>query len=274
MQLTGIGEQNIDYFKRLLPQNYDINDIMVGAMGYGRAVGAASFSLVGSAIYMDHIFVDPDYRRKGVGSELIKSFASEMKKIVVGAIHTDYFEGTEGIKPFLSSLGFVSQEDGEVWSVPIESFFDSPVMKRYVKKREDNRLVCLGEMTKTQMADVKECLSKLIKDPEEFFGSGMDDRLSMAAFDNDTNAMDACIFCTRREELITISFLSSLKNDPVDLMEIVGGLRDAACEQGIKTGKLRFVSMDDRIADFAKKLAGSPEDLKHEGAMYSAVLSI
>ncbi|MCR5098488.1 MAG: GNAT family N-acetyltransferase [Lachnospiraceae bacterium] len=274
MQLTGIGEQNIDCFKALLPQSYDLNDIMVGAIGYGKAVGAASFSLVGSSIYMDHIFVDPDFRRKGVGSEMIKSFAAEMKKIVVGALHTDYYENSEGIRPFLEHLGFVSEADGEVFSVPIESFYGSDALNKVTAKDSKNKLIPLGKLTTKQMDKVAQKLEESGTDPHMVHDGSMDDELSLVSFDVKTGEPDGCIFCVRREDVITVSFLGSFQNDPRDLMTIVAGLKSVAEDEGITTGRLQFVSMDEKIRDFVKKLAKKPEDLKSEGAMYSAVLAL
>ena len=82
MQLTRVDKENYDGFAPLtFGKNIEDFDVVIGAIEDETAVAIAMFNIVEEVLMLDYIYVDEDYRRRGIASEMpryIPIFRREM----------------------------------------------------------------------------------------------------------------------------------------------------------------------------------------------------
>ena len=71
MELTGVGEKNLEYFLPFLGDEVRPEWGIIGAVEDDSAIGAIAFELRDNMAIMKSLFVDEDYRKQYVGTSLI-----------------------------------------------------------------------------------------------------------------------------------------------------------------------------------------------------------
>ncbi|MCR5053436.1 MAG: GNAT family N-acetyltransferase [Lachnospiraceae bacterium] len=131
MEITGINEKNISGFGGLLGGDIPQGAGALGAIEDGAPVGAALFSSDNNSCYLDHIFVHPKYRRRGIATALL----SEAKKIMSDSGIFDmmcYFGEDEALKALLKKEGFAMVPSSPVYSIKISDIASSERVQKYL----------------------------------------------------------------------------------------------------------------------------------------------
>ena len=104
MILTAIGNENAHAFKHLFHGTApDAYDLCVGAIEDNTAAAAAGFSQIGDSVFLDYIYVAPDFRRQKFATALLEETLSELKNVGIAAVHVNYPEKADDI-PLLRSM--------------------------------------------------------------------------------------------------------------------------------------------------------------------------
>ena len=103
-QVDDIEKRLDEYDNKFLPKPLD-GFIQIGAFDNGKLIGGLDACMTSfSILYVSTIFVDEDYRRKGVAKSLMEQLEQRAKELGSDMIRLDTFDW-QG-KEFYKSIGF------------------------------------------------------------------------------------------------------------------------------------------------------------------------
>jgi ribosomal protein S18 acetylase RimI-like enzyme len=79
------------------------------AVGVIREAPESLFAKETRHLYLDRIAVDPAFRRKGIGRELVQALLNHARRAGLGQVVLDTWEFNEGARSFFLSMGFKRQ---------------------------------------------------------------------------------------------------------------------------------------------------------------------
>ncbi|MBO6214938.1 MAG: GNAT family N-acetyltransferase [Lachnospiraceae bacterium] len=144
MDFIRIDEDNFSFFEDILfleSHTGGLPIIMLGAAEDGRPVAAAAIEVDGRVARLFSLYVEKDYRRKGIGARLIKELSELSDVLDFGAFEVD-FEAEEGISEFFKSAGFELFFGNEVLYLPMDEIVGT---KRFIDflRKADTTLRCV-----------------------------------------------------------------------------------------------------------------------------------
>ncbi len=184
MILTAIGNENAFAFRHLFygmdPGSYDL---CVGAIEDDRAAGVAGFSEIGDSVFLDYIYVAPEFRRQKIAATLLEETLSELKNAGIAAVHVNYPEKADDIHQFILSRGFKIFRDGKAHRVRMDDIINSPAAKKLLSGKKSHRISEIAALTITEKKSLKKRLRDSELDPEVIEDSSLCKELSLTAMD-------------------------------------------------------------------------------------------
>ena len=265
MILTKLSKENIDYFKPALG-GIGINpeQLGIGAIEDGKAVGAAVFSSLNELLIVDYIYVDEQYRRQGIAKNMIEQTAEALKP---ERILTSFLEDEKELGDFFRNLGFFVAPDTEYYSIPVESFLESDAIQKLLKKKPTGKVETIDEM---KHADKYELLGNLrahaaqeIFDQDELFMP-----LSMVTYLAGTEIVATCAFCEKHSKDIIVTLITSFNDDVTNIMNLFSAFAQAVVKLNLTDCNIHFVNANEGIKKVVEKLVPG---VKNNCMMLSAI---
>ena len=272
MEITRIGKTNKEYFKNMLPASYNQSQVALGIIEDDTAVGCGIFSLKAGAAELEYIFIEPEYRRKGLAKIFFKDAAETLKEngifTIIAFIHND-----KVLYSYLKSCGFICKPALSEYSFMIWDVVNSKQVKRLFETRNKVNVCPLNKIDKVK----KTLLVKYSKnkgadeslfDPEQY-----DEKLSYAAF---VNGEPVCLLLAKQtgKHDVYISFLVSFKKNHKCLLSVIAYFFRAALFSTGKNGKVYFLDGGTRAVPLVDHLLKGKKKTKDCGCGYFAVLDM
>ena len=272
MTLTGIGKNNIKAFEPLMG-GYTLGDIKiaVGAIQDDRAAGVLLFDILDDALMLDYIYVLPDFRKKGVATEMLKGFINEVGDPEPAAIHVNYPESAGDLHGFFSSMGFKLFRDGSSYRIPAADILDTPAFNKVISGKPKHRLSRLKDITNKEKNDIKKAFENARLDSDIVDDKAISGDLSVIAFDGVSDEPEAMVLCEDGKDVVSILYLVNFRHDTLALVDIIHGLKAAIIEKNGGKCDLLFVTMDEKMEAFAKTLVGDEDEFESKGAVISGI---
>ncbi len=159
MELTGVGEKNLEYFLPFLGDEVRPEWGVIGAVEDDSPIGAIGFDLRDNMAIMKSLFVDENYRRIGVASELL----SEAKRAFFDAGIWNffvYYDENEELTAFLRSEGFECAQADPVYSYPIDRALVSKKIGRILEMGTSKNTTSYRDVTPDMKKKVKAFLGQ------------------------------------------------------------------------------------------------------------------
>lgn len=273
VELTALGPKNIEAFEPLM-QGADISDyeLCIGAILEDEAAGVALFNTLGGALMLDYIFVAPSHRRKGVGRTLVSGFLQEISMALPASLYINYPEKAADLYGFSRALGFKLFRDGLSYRTPLDAILDSPDLERLLKAGKNNPVVPISGLSKHEKLDIRNKLEKNDMESGIIDNKSLSPELSLAVLDKKTKETVSLVLCSRSGKELMIEYLINFTDNPVYLVDLLGGLKAAVIKEGLRDKELVFVAMNEDMERLPKKLVGPEGILSEEGAVISGVL--
>ena len=253
MQLTSIGESNIDAFQYLMP-GIVLNDssLFVGAIEDEKAVGAAVLSGDSKLITLEYIYVLQDYRKKGIGTALVTESAKAMEAKHIAACFSDDEKSLPG---FFESLGFLMSDDAESYSVPVKFLLESEHIKKMLSSKRPAGVKSVAEL---RNAEKQLLFNKLSEERGEsiLFDAEFDPQLSFVTISPDSKEITSYILCEKMENVITIMFLRNYSGNAAELMILFAALAQRGSNDEYADCDICFVTQNEGVTELMKKLVG------------------
>ena len=75
-------------------------------VGYVVALFGWSLEFHGRDAFLDELFIDPEFRRRGIGTRAMEQVVSKLRALGVRAVHLEVERSNSGAQRFYASLGF------------------------------------------------------------------------------------------------------------------------------------------------------------------------
>ena len=263
MTFTCIGKENYEGFSKLLGGSGLSGDkLYIGVIEDEMAVGAGVFSAEGDILVIDSLFVMKSYRRRGIGTAILQEITSMAKRSGAKSIWAN-FVGSEEIKGFLESLGFITYEDCSAYNVPVQLMIMNEETKKLFEKIKEKpedrqRANTFDNLTSAQLNAIK---SKLIKkgvsDVEEMISSLSRQRYSIAVYKNsECKDISAVIIADVKGDYIIIKYIANLSGNPRDFIFLLKQFLEMIEHWRMTFKILFFCTAENEIKQIISKLAG------------------
>ncbi len=272
MRLTGINAENVEAYRDILdPFMIEEGDYVVGAEEDGAPVGTMVFSIeeATASLLLKSIYVAPENRRKGIGSAMVKQICEELKPI---AVYVEFSDEEESLSPFFDKLGFTMIGTSEIYRIPAALFLENEGTRDLLEaagRHGTVRLIQLDEKTKKQLDQI---LAEAELDVSVRTMNEQDAKLSVVSLDEETGEPAGCLLAQALGKDVVITLFFSAAGDPMLFPGLFGAFYDALKEEGLLEGEISFVTEEDSVASFVKKLTGG--EAKPTGMMVSGIYTL
>ncbi len=271
MKITRIGKNNQQYFEKMLKGLPLGSGTALGIIEDGMAVGCALVNSNPVSIEVSYIFIDPGYRRKGLG----KAFVEEMRSLALSSKKEALISYTASDKEtlaFLEACGFKCEQDTVLYSFKAKDFFESPrmlwILKRGVK-RKSIHLNALDSQLKNRL--IKHCrrysFDEILLDKIMY-----DEDISYVCIEN--NDISAVILAKRYgQDEVYIMLLANFRKTLSGIMSVMASFT-AGLYKSENYGNIRFLDRSGKARILVKKLLPSGSKIQKEGSCNTAVLRL
>ncbi|MBR5421465.1 MAG: GNAT family N-acetyltransferase [Lachnospiraceae bacterium] len=265
MILSGIGTENAEGFTAVIPPELvrDEDKLAVGVVEDDKAVAAALFSTDEDAAILEYLYVLPEYRRRGVGSFLLKESLSALDLDLVQAAFSD---DTEGMLPFFEKLGFMMIEDTDVISIPMKE-----LRKRCNESPLFRKKTAVEASSIDTVLERKELLRLLLQeklDTELISEGRFTEELSFVCKD-DAGEIRALLLCDRFEDTLLLTLLLNRSQNTDHMLALFQAFLKATEAAEYDGCSLRFLPAELSVLHFSERLAG--DALVKEGRMLTMI---
>ncbi len=274
-ELTAIGEENREAFEALTNGlNPADHELCIGAISEDEAAGVAFYNSVGDSLMLDYIYVPEKYRRKGIGTALIKDFIEEIREAGPRILYINYPEKADDLYAFTRSLGFMLFRDGFSFRTPVKTLLESEELNKLLKAAKGYPVKPLNKLTKGEKDGLRAKLEKNDMEPSIIDNSSLSDELSLTVLDEKTKEVVSVVLCIRSRKQILIDFMANYSSNPACLIDLMRALKKAVEKEKLGDSDLIFVAMDETMERLPKKLIGPRGIMQEEGPVISGVLKI
>lgn len=256
-QLTGIGSENVAYFKHLMDTESAIDDqVAVGAVWDNATVGMALFSTEDSTLFLDYIYVDPAYRKKGVASDILKGMQKEVAPMGCHRMEVYYESSSDELDAFFNAMGFATVVDEKTYKIPASDFLASDFFQKIKDKKASNSVVSMDKLNDRQKKLLYNELVRTGFDVEALSEGRYDPTRSFVVYDKDGVEAKAVLYSDLERDVLTIILMVNMSNDPIALTELLISLRDTIDTLDISKLTISFLTVDEGMDKIVRKLAG------------------
>ena len=259
-ELTRIGKKNLSGFRHLMPgQEPGAEVFAIGALYQNRAAGCALLSAEEDSLSLDWLYVADAFRRKGVGTTLLKG--AEDLAIASGAasLHALYPSTSHSLEPFLKSGGYFFLSDGVHYRVKTKDCLASELLRADTHPGD---VMPLSALTGTQKKHLGQRLEEAGPGAELLREGICDETLSLAALDGKTGEAAAALIAEAAGNEVFIHYLVNFSGQPERLVTLFRAFSEQLQSLETLPGYLVFAG-DDTARKLAEKMSG--KKLKPEG---------
>lgn len=275
MEITKITDENIEFFLPLLPESMDRERYsLLGLIGDdGEAVAVMALSGTSAMIEIEWLYVDPDQRRRGIGSEFLRLLFESLSG-EVEAICVSYPKDAEGADEFFYSNGFFLTEGDAVWLVPVKNLMELPdiqKMKKVKEKIPDIEAVTLKKMSGVMRKQFDRFVMEEIGDCELL--DSCDPTLSIGILDTEKMAFKACMLMEKLSESNCQISLLLNRGSGILVGYLIYSFLKLCEKKELSDITLQFAAVNEHVEEFAEAVL-SDGDKFFKGRLMYSVLSL
>ena len=168
IRITRVEKQNESLFCTFLPEDYDLwipNRFCLGAAYDSYAVGVIVFSVDRVMSNIEWIYVDENYRRKGVAKRLIESTKKMMDGTEVMGLSAVFFQGNSTLEEFFIGVGFGVFEGDMGYTLSLNDVVSSPKVQKLISRKDSDGIKSVNSMVVKEKEQLKYFLkSEIVSD--------------------------------------------------------------------------------------------------------------
>ncbi len=259
MSLTGIGEENIASFANVISRR-EINSgkLAAGVIEDDKAVAAAVFSEDEGVVFIDYLYVAPEYRRRGIAGRLLRE---ALPAFGPGPVQAAFTDDQEGLYPFFDKMGYYLIRDTGIFSAPIAALRERCAASSLFSRPGREEIRYIRDMDRIE----KDILFRRIR--QEGLGvDGIDGKgISFAVTDKDGKTPKAALFCKKMGDTLIIDLLVNFSGKTLTIVELFRELLKVTDMPEFDHCRLVFLPAAQSVLTMAEELAG--DALEKEGDM-------
>lgn len=241
MKLTRITKENLEYFRMFLPPGQATSE--QEALGLiteeGVPCAAALISGADQDVALDWLYVHPDNRRQGAGSELLEKI-EDLLRSETDALSVAYPDEIKGLDEFFTANGYLVTNGDAVYSLSLMELQETTESKALKKMADKEEVSMLSSLNPDEKAAFLDYLVENFGPEAHYFRC--EPKLSLAAMDQNRQILAALLIAT--DDVTKTLFLSALASKGRDGAKAVLGRALRILETGGDYGEysIQFVS--------------------------------
>ena len=270
MDITRIGEKNSEYFIHLTGGSIPRGQSGLGVIMDGRAVAAAIFDLSDGICTLEHLYVDEKYRKKGVGSFLLKDAIEAFKAAGVDTMMVYYTDGP-GITEFLQKHGFACAPSISFHGMSCAMLMESEGFQRFLQRNRPNGLRKYKDFSIIEKRQTEKLLKKAGFDSSIMNKDNIDLDLSFGVFGK--KGVMGCALLKIEDGDILVSGIYSHKSLSV-LEAILCQLTHIISENATAESQLIFTAGNEKLMEVLQQLTGEKVTIESLGDSKLGILQM
>ena len=160
-KLTRIVKENMEFFEDLLPEGgLQPGEEALGVLSEeDDTVAACVFRKEGDTVTVEWLYVDPEYRRRGVGGNLLKTLA-DFAKEKAEILRLSYYNDSEGVEEMLKGQDFFFLSGNTVCTLLVDDLLDCPEVKKMERMQVRKQPTPLNTLLREEKMKLLSCLSE------------------------------------------------------------------------------------------------------------------
>lgn len=272
MILTGIGEKNIVFFSHMMRNDRLMDDhIYIGAIEDDTAAGVAEFSSEGSILIIENLYVEEQFRRRGIADEMLDKMITSARESGAAGVWVS-FVSDDVTNAFFKKKGFIIVEDCGFYRIMAEELVNSGMAQKlfsHMKHTEDDkkRIGILKSMKKAEANKLKNALiGENCHAAVEMIESLTDLEYSIIVYKTpEKRDVSAILIAELMGDEIIVKYLANISGNPKDFAFILELFRNMIISKNMSSKTLVFCTADQNTESIISKLAG--KELIHAGNM-------
>ena len=154
-EFTGIGPDNYQYFTELLSGvSLRQETLALGVIEEGVPAAAMASVLEEGIASVISFTVAEEFRRKGIGSELMLRFLDIAEECGAEGVLAVFQKDLPGVEPFLDQLGFITEDGEALYSVETEALLSSDRVLKTLERYGNKDCKSLASLNKEEENEV------------------------------------------------------------------------------------------------------------------------
>lgn len=270
MKLCKITKENAEEFAAFTDEALLKDDPVIGAGCLDddeNPIGAAFLDSDGERLIITSIFVDEGSRRKGAGSLMIEGIL-EMSEIAETSSVEAYFSG-EDAESFYIKNGFLVAESVPMYRIKVGDISGLRSFDKFIKK--DGNTVSLKDLNRLSRQKFNKAMGEMgyLSRPDQY-----DPDFSFVYSDKEGNPKAFILTKVLKDEgIIRVEQLMNTDGDhPENAASVlISGLNALKEAEFSSNTIIEFISIDDRIFEFASRISGGEENVIRCGSLLHAI---
>ena len=244
MELTSVGEKNLEYFLPFLGDEVRPEWGIIGAVEDDSPIGAIAFEVRDDMAVMKSLLVDENYRRRGVARELLDAakrafFDAGIWNFIV------YYDENEELTAFLTSEGFSCAQSDPVYTYPIDRALVSKKISRIMDMASSRDTLSFGELRPEMMPKIRAFLEqKSISSSMLDSGSCHDDFSFVYIKDGNIKGV---LLAQQDDPDVYLNLLLTDEADTLVLSSLLAAFAKAIKDHSIYDGQLIMAVANDHV---------------------------
>ena len=258
--ITRIGKKNHSYFSPYLMGIKEREGVLcLGCIEDGKPVGAAAFMLDEGRTDLIHLFVPEEYRRCGIGTELLEAGIRIAQSAGIRTICA-IFPPDEGLEWFFYSAGFLVTEGDSLCVMNTDELLSSKNIRRIKTGKDSDCLHPVSSLSKIEQERMLVLLKNEGISESSLPALYLDPDLSAVVIKH--NQVVSVLLASLQKERCLIHYLCNTRNDePDNLFYMIRHLANVI-ERKPEIMDLCFYSENEEILEFAEKLTEGTDILQ------------
>ena len=261
MQITRIGDKNLEFFLPLLDSEPSSDEIALGVIEDGEPVAAASFRMDEGACLIGTFFVAESYRRKGIGSFLLGELMKACGEIGAGQFIC-FYRADDALTEFLSRSGFFCAPSSPMISFHVKDMLNSPRWNRLTEKLSTEHVRSVSHLTGGERAALAGQLEEMGFDRSLLAEGSFDPDISF--YSSSSGRIVSLLLSFWEEGRIYISLLASLQQSFTSIPELVKVFLDRIQKTAVSASEIVFFEQNEKMTETLNMYLG-PEKQAVQG---------
>ncbi len=271
MEITLINGENAEDFSEVLPGTPGSDQLAVGVIEDGEAAGAIVLSIDGSACTMDHLYILPGYRRKGLATKLFSEVKKTFKEDGFSAVLC-YFRNEEGVYGFLKKNGFYIVKGDPLVSVKADVIAGSANAQKLVLAADNKKVISFSEIKGGKKKALQNKLVENRFDPVVASEGYYDESLSFAYTEGDE--LKGVLLSFAQDNDIYVTAALSFAEGTTVMVSLVSSFLKAVNKIRTADTEIIFLCRNESVLSFAAHLAGRGFNSDEIKESFDAVLEL
>lgn len=272
--LTTIGKKNEAYFKGILPiQPIGDSVLRIGLIEEGRPIGAMELNKADGLCDINSIYIIPDMRRKGYGSELLNAAIRLSAENEMYGLWADY-QTDEGLSAFFQKNGFQVLDGMMMYDFPLDAFFDAPLIKKYTNNKVLGKASSLEYLTSVQKKELRDFLARGGYDPFATQSLLCDEALSHISFDKNDRISGVLCISEAENRLVIALLLTGSPDNTAEIITLFQSYARAARKQGKAYDTISFYADNDKVLEIVHAIVKDESKLHGEIRTQTAMRAV